>query len=91
MFDNNPEVSMRQQNISLADDSDGAAEVDDTPVAKPKQRKLGPILDDDESPLKPKAKKTPSKGKRAAESSSEVDKQSKVNNINNQLRLMNCS
>lgn len=81
LFDNKIETSVRQQNVTFADDSDQDEEpssFNDTPIKKPKQRKLGPILDDDESPLKPKAKKTPPKGKRAAESGGEASKPAKV-------------
>lgn len=90
MFDNEVEPSMRQtqQNLTMADsDEDDAppppAVMDDddseveAPKKKPvKQRKLGPKLDDEDSPLQ-KKKPTPKK-RPAKDSDSEDDKPKRV-------------
>uniref|UniRef100_A0A336LDC4 DNA topoisomerase 2 n=1 Tax=Culicoides sonorensis TaxID=179676 RepID=A0A336LDC4_CULSO len=69
MFDNRLEESVKQTNITLHDSDDDFEALrneskasDDTPV-KPKQRKLGPkMTDDDETPVKkPKTAKRPAK------------------------------
>lgn len=69
MFDNRLEESVKQQNMTLDDESDFEAQdesfVENSPVkAPPKQRKLGPKMttDDDDTPVKkPKSSKRPAK------------------------------
>lgn len=94
MFDNEAETSIRQQqkNMTMDESEDEPVATEaisdaDSPVKKPKQRKLGPKLDDEDSPIQ-KKKPTPKKRTaKALDSESDEEKPKKVTIV---CMYMNC-